>query len=79
MPKEQNERRAGEQYEVDRSTGRGTIRVHPRLKRGRAMTLCWIANTPGNAASVAPDMSNGPDSPLSIVLGSGTFATSPIA
>jgi hypothetical protein len=43
------------------------------------MTLCWIANRPSSAASMAMEAGNGPAAPLSIVLGNGAPVTNPIA
>ena len=65
--------------EVLRSIGAGTIRVHQRLKPGRAITLCWTANTPSSAALISSDTTRSPSGPVSIAFGTSQLPTKPIA
>ena len=52
-----------------RSQDAGTIVVHQRLKAGRAMTLCWIANAAISAASIRIDGTSPSSDPTSIDFG----------
>jgi len=64
---------------VLRSTGLGTIRVHQRLKPGRAMIMCWTAKRPSSSALTSSAVPRGPTGPLLIVFGTTASATKPMA
>ena len=67
-----------------RSIEVGTIRVHQRLNAGRAITLCWTANTSSRATSTTSETASGSPAapaarPRSIDFGTTRFPTKPIA
>jgi hypothetical protein len=49
------------------------------LKPRRAITLCWTANTPSNATSIAIAAASGPLVGPSIARGTPKFPMNPIA
>src|SRR5262245_65908519 len=63
---------------VLRSTVGGTIRVHHFLNRGRAITLCWIANNDINNKLMMMACIGGPASPEAMVFGIITHVDKPI-
>src|SRR4051794_11815301 len=64
---------------VERSMGAGTILVHQALNAGRAIRLCWTANRPSKAASIAKVGISAPGVPLLMFLGTTQLSTKPIA
>jgi hypothetical protein len=56
------------------------MRVHQRLKAGRAMTLCCKAKRPRTPASIRSAVVDSPPAPgASIDFGTSAFSTNPIA
>jgi len=69
---------------VLRSMTGGTMRVHQRLKAGRAITLCWMAKMPSSSTSMSRESSSGSPlapggKPKSTDFGTSRLPTKPIA
>src|SRR4051812_44627842 len=64
---------------VLRSIDLGMIRVHQRLKAGRAMTVCWATKAASSAVLINRERTSGPGVPVSIDLGTPQLPTKPIA
>jgi len=64
---------------VARSAGTGTSRVQRRLNHGRAITVCWTANSDSNSRSTATARGQGERGPWSMPLGTPAPAKKPMA
>lgn len=64
---------------VDRSAGAGNRRAQRRLNQGRAITLCWTANSSNSSRSAAIASGQAEGVPLSMPVGTPASAKKPIA
>src|SRR3981081_1317024 len=64
---------------VLRSIGLGMILVHRSLNHCRAITLCWMAKSPNNRASMTSAGTEKDPTLESMDLGTNTLPTKPIA
>src|SRR5450756_77854 len=64
---------------VLRSIDVGTKRVHQLLKPGRAITLCWTANSPSSSVLTIRLSRNGPARPESCLLYTSDAADDPLS
>ena len=62
-----------------RSAGTGTSRVQRRLNQGRAITVCWTANSSSSAASTATATAADERGPWSMPRGTPRSAKKPAA
>src|SRR5688500_13305608 len=64
---------------VLRSTGSGTILVHPRLNQGRAIMLCCSAKRASSDAFTSKAVNGEPSGPESMDFGTPKFPRKPTA
>ena len=64
---------------VARSAGGGTMRVQWRLNHGRAITVCWTANSSRSSTSIPTASGTEARGPSSIALGTPKPAKNPTA